>query len=166
MNQFTKTDLNKTLYVKKEISGGGIINLIDANTLNSPGISNFDKNALQTGRVIVFDQITIGYKNDAASGKEGQLSYNTVAPAELQNAIFKISQNGKKVLELPFIDIHNLASGNKREDQYTNLKALGLLVDDKIIEMQLIFPAGVTLPTATKHYISVNISGLQTVSKA
>jgi hypothetical protein len=174
LKQQTIADLNnkslmlspETLYVKKEITGGGIINLIDANTLNLPGISNFDKNTLQSGRIFVFDQIAIQYKSDTGSGKEGSLQYNAAAPAELQNAIFRISQNGKKVIELPVVDLHNLAAGNNRADQYTSLKALGLLVDDKTIEMQLIFPAGVALSGATKHYVSISLSGLQTVSKA
>ena len=174
LKQQTIADLNnktilltpETLYVKKEISGGGIINLIDSSTLNSPGVSNFDKNALQTGRILVFDQICVGYKSDSAAGKEGALSYNAAAPAELQNAILRINQNGKKVLELPFIDVHNLAAGQNRADQYTQLKALGLLVDDKTIEVQLIFPTGVTLAAGTHHYVSVSLSGLQTVSKS
>jgi hypothetical protein len=155
---------SETLYVKKNITGAaGIVNLIDANTLNVPGICNFDKNNLQTGRVFVFDQICIGYKSDAASGKEGALAYTATAPAELQNAIFKITQNGKKIIELPVIDLHNAVTGTNRNDQYTQLKALGLLVDDKTIEMQLIFPTPMT--AGTNHYIHVSLSGLQTVSK-
>ena len=158
---------HETLYVKKEITAGaGIINLIDSNTLNSPGICNFDKNTLQTGRLFVFDQISIGYQYDAAVGKEGQIIYNRVAPAGLQNAILRITQNGKTIVNLPVIDLHNLAAGNSRADQYTQLKSLELLVDDKTIEVQLVFPTGATMPAdANKHYIHVSLSGLQTVSK-
>lgn len=160
------TLIDETLYVKKEITGGGIINLIDATTLNVPGICNFDKNLLQTGRIVVFDSISIGYKSDAAASKEGSITYNAVCPVELQNAIFVITQNGKKIIEKPVIDLHNLAAGNNSLDQYTELKSLCMLVDDKNISMQLVFPPNVALAGGTHHYISVRLNGLQTVAKA
>ena len=157
--------INETLYLRKEISGGGIINLLDTNSRNVPGICNFDTNVLQAGRVVVFDQISINYKSAATSGLEGALTYNSAAPKELQNAIFVISQNGRVVLSKPFTDIHNIGTGVNANDAYTELKALCLLVDDKPITMQLVFPPNVVLDPANKHYISINLNGAQTVTK-
>lgn len=157
--------INETLYLRKEISGGGIINLLDTNSRNVPGICNFDTNVLQAGRIVVFDQISINYKSGATSGLEGALTYNSAAPKELQNAIFVISQNGRVVLSKPFTDIHNIGTGVNANDAYTELKALCLLVDDKPITMQLVFPPNVVLDPATKHYISINLNGAQTVTK-
>lgn len=156
----------QVLEIKKEISGGGIINLIDATTQRIDGICSFDKNILQTGRVVVFDEVSLGYQNDAAQGKEGSLSYTKALPAALQNALFVISQNGKEILRMPAVDLTNLAAGQKAEDQYTKLKALRLLADDKTITMQIIFAPGVVLDPATKHYVYVRLNGLQTTVKA
>lgn len=156
----------QVLELKKEISGGGIINLLDATTQRIDGICSFDKNILQTGRVVVFDEVSIGYKADAASGKEGSLAYTQALPAALQNALFVISQNGKEILRMPAIDLTNLTAGQNASDQYTKLKSLRLLADDKTISMQIIFAPGVVLDPATKHYVYVRLNGLQTTVKA
>lgn len=157
----------ETLYLRKQISGGSIITLLDTNSRNIPGICNFDTNILNPGRILVFDQIAIGYKSGATTGLEGALSYNSAAPKELQNAIFTISQNGKVIFSKPFGDVHNIGTGVKGEDNYTELKALGLLVDNKPITLQLQFAPGVVLDDSTvKHYIEIRLNGLATASKA
>lgn len=163
-----KTSLDpQVLEIKKQISGGGTIDLIDATTQRIDGICSFDKNILQTGRAFVFDQIAIGYKSDAATGKEGALSYNAVAPAPLQNALLIINQNGREVLRMPVADLHSLVAGQNTNDLYTQLKAFRYLADDKTITIQLKFAPGVVLDdTTVKHYIYVRLSGLQTTVKA
>jgi hypothetical protein len=165
--QSGRTTLNpQVLELKKEISGGGTIDLIDANTNRVDGICSFDKNILQTGRAVIFDQISFGYKSDAASGKEGSLSYNSAAPAALLNSLVIITQSGREALRLPFADLHNLASGQNTADQYTQAKALCYLVDDKNIEIRLKFAPGVVLDPATKHYVYLRLNGVQTTVKA
>lgn len=156
----------ETLYVRKKINGGGIINLLSSSTINKPGVCNFDTNVLQPGRILVFDQISIGYKSGATEGLEGALSYNSAAPKELQNAIFTISQGGNVVFSKPFNDLHNIGTGINANDAYTELKALSLLVDSKVITMQLQLAEGVVLDdTTVKHYVEVRLNGLATAAK-
>lgn len=158
----------ETLYLRKQISGGSIITLLDTNSRNIPGVCNFDTNILNPGRILVFDQIAIGYKSGATVGLEGALSYNAPAPKELQNAIFTIAQNGKVIFSKPFGDIHNSSIlSTKTEEAYTELKALALIVDNKPITMQLQFAPGVVLDDSTvKHYIEIRLNGLSTSSRA
>jgi hypothetical protein len=156
----------QVLELKKEIEGGGIVNLLSASDNRVDGINSFDKNILQTGRVVVFDEVSIGYKSDAAKEKEGVLAYTSALPAALQNSLFVIAQNGKEILRMPTIDLTNLAAGQNASDQYTKLKSLRLLADDKTITMQLIFAPGAVLDPATKHYIYIRLNGLQTTVKA
>ena len=161
-----KTTLDdQILEVKKEIAGGGIIDLLDATTERVDGICSFDKNTLQTGRAFVFDGIALNYKNDAASGKEGSLTYNAAAPAELQNALFILSQNGREVLRIPVREINNINTGFEEENEYHKLKSLRYLVDNQTITAQIKFPPGVSLSGATKHYVYLRLSGLQTTKK-
>ncbi|MEN2415532.1 hypothetical protein [Flavobacterium mesophilum] len=158
---------DQTLELKKQITGGGTIDLIDATTNRIDGICSFDKNILQTGRAFVFDQVSIGYAKDNAVGKEGSLKYNVAAPAPLLNALFIITQNGKEVLRKPVSDLHNLAAGNSTNDQYTQLKSLRLLLDDKTIQIQLKFPPNVAMDDTTdKHYVYIRLNGLQTTIKS
>lgn len=164
-----KTTLDdQVLEIKKNIVGGGTIDLIDATTERIDGICSFDKNKLQTGRGFIFDKVSIAYKSGATAGLEGKLAYTTALPAELQNATFIINQNGREVLRMPVIDLTNLAAGQKAADQYSELNSLRFLADDKTLTMQIKFAPGVSLPVAagTEHYIHVRLSGLQTSVKA
>ena len=164
-----KTSLDdQVLEIKKNIVGGGTIDLIDATTERVDGICSFDKNKLQTGRAFIFDKISVGYQYGATAGLEGKLSYSRALPAELQNALFIINQNGREVLRMPMIDLTNLAAGQKAADQYSELNSLRFLADDKTLTMQIKFAPGVSLPATagTEHYINVRISGLQTTVKA
>jgi hypothetical protein len=157
----------QVLEIKKQITGGGTIDLIDATTNRVDGICSFDKNILQTGRAFVFDQVSIAYAKDAATGKEGSLKYSIAAPAPLLNALFIVNQNGREVLRMPVADLHNLAAGNNVEDQYTKLQSLRYLVDDKTITLQLKFPPGVVMDDSSdKHYVYLRLNGLQTTIKA
>lgn len=156
----------ETLYLRKQISGGGEITLLTSSTLNKPGICNFDANVLQAGRILVFDEIALCYKSGATAGLEGSLTYDAAAPKELQNAIFTISQKGKIIFSKPFIDLHNIETGAKINDAYTELKALCLLVDNNPITMKLQFPEGVVLDdSAVKHFVEVRLNGLATSVK-
>ena len=164
-----KTSLDdQILEIKKNIVGGGTIDLLDATTQRIDGICSFDKNKLQTGRAFIFDKVSIGYKTGATLGLEGKLAYTSALPAELQNATFVINQNGREVLRMPVIDLTNLAAGQKAADQYSELNSLRFLADDKTLTMQIKFAPGVSLPVTagTEHYISVRLSGLQTTVKA
>ena len=164
-----KTQLDdQVLEIKKRIVGGGTIDLIDATTERVDGICSFDKNKLQTGRAFVFDKLSISYNTGATEGLEGKLPYTKALPAELQNALFIITQNGREVLRMPVIDLHNLAAGQKAADQYSELDSLSFLADDKTLTMQIKFAPGASLSAnaGTEHYIHLRLKGLQTSIKA
>jgi len=156
---------NQELYIKKEISGGGIVNLITSATETLDGICNFDKNYLEQGRAFVFDRIAINYATDAASGKEGELEYGTKAPAALQNADLLILQEGRVVFTMSVRSLTNIETGQASADEYSQLRALAHFVDKRKIEIQLKFPDGVALSNAAKHYIYVRFNGCQTTKK-
>jgi hypothetical protein len=154
------------LDIKKEISGGGTIDLIDATTQRIDGICSFDKNTLQIGRAFVFDQMALNYATNEASGKEGDLSYNEPAPAALLNSLVIISQNGREIVRMPFCDVHNVVAGQKVEDQYTQLKAFRYIADAKTITIQLKFAPGTSLVNTEKHYVYLRLNGVQTSIKS
>ena len=152
------------LYVKKEIKGGGKQQILTANTKTLPGVCSYDQGGImETKRAFVFDKIAIDYATNAASGLEGELEYNTKAPKELQNADVIISQNGKELLKLPFRQLHNIETGQRGSDEYTELSTLIGFVDSQPIKIELEFPENVSLDDAVKHYIFVRFDGLQTV---
>lgn len=163
-----KALIPETLYLRKEISGGSIITLLDTNSRNKAGVCNFDENVLRTGRILIFDQIAFNYGTTNVANAEGSVNYNGGAPIALLNAIFTISQDGVTKFSKPVKDICNTNDPAKVNDEYTDLKALSLLVDDKQISLTLEFPQGVNLPNDVDvfHYIEVRLNGLATSARA
>lgn len=157
---------NQTLEVKKEIVGGGEIQILTPETVRQDGLCSFDREGMmQTGRAFVFDEVSIGYSTDAASGKETQLGYNTAAPVALLNSLVIVTQEGREVLRAPFRDLHNIQNGFKANDAYTKLKALCHFNDGKKVEISIKFPNGVSLDGAAKHYVFFRFNGLQTAKR-
>ena len=157
---------DQVLELKKEISGGSTIDLLDATDERIDGVNSFDKNMLKTGRAFIFDQISLGYATNAASGLVGNIEYNTKAPKELQNAILIISQEGREVLRMPVRELNNIHTATTESEEYKQLKSLRYLKDEATIEVKLKFPPGVALSDAAKHYVYLRLNGVQTTKKA
>ena len=164
-NLRTRLD-DQVLELKKEIVGGGTIDLLDATDDRIDGINSFDKNTLKTGRAFIFDQISVGYATNSASGLAGNIEYNTKAPKELQNAILIISQEGREVLRMPVRELNNIHTATTESEEYKQLKTLRYLKDEATVTVQLKFPPGVALSDASKHYVYLRLNGVQTTKKA
>lgn len=158
---------DQVMEIKKEIVGGGIIDLIDGTTERVDGICSFDKDRLKTGRAFFFDQISLGYATHATdAGLEGSIEYNTKAPVALQNALLIISQDGREVLRMPVRDVHSIHTAASNEEDYSVLQSIRYLVDEREVKVQIKFPPSVALPNNVKHYVYFRIKGLQTAKKA
>ncbi|MVO09753.1 hypothetical protein GOQ30_11345 [Flavobacterium sp. TP390] len=156
---------DQVLELKKEISGGGTIDLLDATDERVDGINSFDKNRLKTGRAFVFDEVAIGYATNAASGLAGNIDYVSDAPKELRNAVFILEQEGREVLRMPIKDLNN-KDGFKISDAYKELRTLHYFADNREITAKIKFPPGVTLDAGVKHYVYLRINGAQTSKKS
>ena len=158
----------QVLEIKKEVTGN-TFELLTSTTDRVDGICSFDQGGkLESGRAFVFDQVSIGYATNAASGLEGNIEYDTKAPKELQNAIVIVKQDTREVLRMPFRDLHNIsrAYSTNGNDAYSQLKALCFLADNKKVEITVKLAEGVSLPTDVKHYVWLRFNGLQTAKKA
>lgn len=157
---------DQTMEIKKEISGGSIVDLLDGTSDRVTGINSFDKDKLKQGRAFIFDQVALNYATHATdSGLEGKIEYNVAPPKELQNAVLVISQNGREVLRIPVRDVANIETGQNSQDEYKQLKSLRYLIDDQEVKVQLHFPPGVSLDNTKKHYVYFRANGLQTSKK-
>ena len=92
----TTTFQSQVLEVKKEIAGNAP-SLLNSNTTKQDGICSFDLGGkLEVGRAFVFNKVAIGYAFHATlTGQEGKLAYTVQAPAELQNSLVVVEQNGR-----------------------------------------------------------------------
>ncbi|MFC4219028.1 hypothetical protein [Flagellimonas marina] len=157
------------LYIKKNISSATTITpLLDANTKKLRGVVSFDANGrLSQNRAVVFNKIFVGYATNAAADMEGNLVYNTAPIAALYNADLVIRQDGREVLKKNVSSLINVGTPQNPQDGYAELENLRYLKDDEEVEIDLEFPAGVSMPAAAtaNQYIFVKISGYETQRK-
>jgi len=95
------------LFINTEFSSGGNVSLLDGNTTQQKGVTNFDGNRLENGRFFVIDGVTILYGEAAAGTKVWDVNYNKALPAVLQSSDFVVRQNGEIIVKLPVAAIEN-----------------------------------------------------------
>jgi hypothetical protein len=136
-------------------------NLVD----KAVGITNVDKAKLPTYQAFVFDRVAVGYSTSATSGSPvaGSQLYNTTILSTLRNVDFEIIQNGRTVLEMPIVALHNQfrSTGTSVADQYVQLGSFCYLVDDVEFEWNLKFPSGISVEndTTNSHFLEVRLNG-------
>ena len=175
MSEQLRADLNsgnvlledETLYIRKQISGGGTQTLIDGTTQKVVGICNFDKDRLAQGRAFVFNRFGIMYGTSTVAGKEGDISYNATMPTALQNAQLIVKNGGKTVIDLPIKTLTNLETSNKAADELSELLTLRHFNDVSEITIEIQFAPNVTLTSgANLHYVELFFTGVKTKRKA
>lgn len=148
------------LVIKKLISFGGTVELLDANTSQLVGVSSFNGNKLDDAINFIFDKIRIGYSNDVAADLEAELLYATALPVGLRNAQLVISQDNTVISSLPISALWNKNAGATASDDYAPVSEQ-LLLSHSPISIAIKFPLGVTTP-ANNNYVEVSLGGSET----
>ncbi|WP_299134573.1 hypothetical protein [uncultured Tenacibaculum sp.] len=153
------------LYINKEIETGGIVNLLDGETNNVRGVTNFDKNTLVEGRVFVISSVSFASAiEDAGKAVHGvDYSFDNV-PASLRFSYLVVKQNDEVLMKLP---INSILNGYKDGEKYRDLGAFSLIVPSQPIEVNIEYPNGtkITLPDGKSLYSSVFFRGFETYLK-
>ena len=154
------------LFINTEFSSGGNVSLLDGNTTQQKGVTNFDGNRLENGRFFVIDGVTILYGEAAAGTKVWDVNYNKALPAVLQSSDFVVRQNGEIIVKLPVAAIEN--AKNSTEDYYRVLGALAVIEPTQTIEMMIETPVGSSITPTTsgdKSFVRVLLRGFETYVK-
>ncbi len=157
------------IVLRRNVSGASSIqDLLKASDNQEDGVSDFDGNRLPQNRGFVFWKISLGYQTHADADMEAKLLYDRKAIAELANATLRIHQKDRRVLHIPVRAIINTDTGQNVADQYTELPAFSFLVDEQPLSVQLVFPDGVSMPTATtaNQYIELRMFGFDVERKS
>lgn len=143
--------------------GGASYPLIDAETVRLRGVSDFDKDHLPKNTVLIINELRIGYKADAAEGKEALLSYANAMPVSFRNAKLIVNQKGK-LFDYPISELTNPHTGRNREDDYVGLALPVVIVDEEDFQINIEFPKGATAATGTndKEYLEISFKGFET----
>ena len=129
------------LYVKSKFNAGGNVPLLNGNSTQEVGVTNFDGNRLDNGRFFVIDSVTLLYGEAADSKKVWEVDYNKEIPAELK------------------------ASHLVR---YRRLGALAVIEPTQTVDLTIETPAGSSITTANgsdKSFVQVLFKGFETYMK-
>lgn len=153
------TDTTKYLVV--DVSGAsGIFPLMDANTKNQIGGTNFDGNKLNVGRHLVIDGVKIEKATNTGGSTvitpaTAQFLGDTRVPAELSNTEFRVIQSGLVPIDIPTSELSQRADSTYGV-KYREFTTAPVLKANEEIGMFLYFPAGVTAPAGTILRVSFN----------
>ena len=145
--------------LRKQVDVGNRQFLVDSTTKKIDGISDFNENKFEPGKVLIVDRIKIAYDKDAGDGKEGDLGYQKTLPAAFRNAKLIFNQDGK-LGEYPLSELANKYTGNSIVDDYLILKHPVVLVGGQEFEFELVFAKGTTDTGTDKHYLELTIGGI------
>lgn len=153
------------LYVNAQINLGGNIPLLNGNSTQEVGVTNFDGNRLDNGRFFVIEAVTLLYGEADASKKVWEVAYKKEPPAELLASTLVLRQNGEVIVKLPIVSINNA----KRSDEYyRRLGALALIEPTQTVDVTIESPAGSSITPANsgdKSFVQVLFKGFETYMK-
>jgi hypothetical protein len=156
---------DNTEFIRKEVTAGGTVKLIDPNTTIKTGVSSFVGNKLDKTINHVITHLRLGYATDEYSGKEAELVYSNeenAVPAALRNANIVITQDGKPVIKLPVMDF--IKPANDGNSSFTELSSFALIKEEQPFTIMLEFPDGATMGAGV-HYVEVALKGMATFEK-
>ncbi len=152
------------LYVQGVITAGGTQDLLGGSTVQEKGVTNFDGNRLQKGRIFAISDVTVQYGTANGGTKPYNVSYGDELPAQLENATLVVRQKNEVIVKLPISAIQN---AKKSDNYYRALGAFALIEPEHQVEMSIEFPSGTSIKTEgdKKSYIRVLLKGFETYSK-
>lgn len=172
LTQETKALLNSgnlaakdsTLYIRKKVTAGGIVKLIDGETRQVVGLTNIDGNKLEQTRNFIITALGIKYGTDASITDPRLIDFNSTAiPKALRNAELSVTQGSKSPVK---IDVSTLIAGRNAspssvEADRFNLKVWALIKEQATFELNLEFPDGSDFGTGN-HFVEVRLFGAET----
>lgn len=171
-NQFEELDI----YLRSEIVGGNTTSLIKASNQSKVGITNLNGNALPVGTAAAIEKLKISYGTDTATtpnpanvvytnamDAETAGSTPTAIPTAFINGEVEVKVNNTVKLRVPvkrfFRESLSVGTGVEGLNDCLTLKTPILVQGGERLEVTLLSADGLTLPTASKHYVELRMIG-------
>jgi hypothetical protein len=163
------------IYIRRQLTGGGIQDILRETNTKEAGITNIDKNRLPKGQYFMLKGISLAYGTAVAAippaspiaiayTKINMPTHIPVIPFEVLNAELSLQVSGTKLIdELPIKDLFlegSFEAVNEEKGIYL-FEVPKLIPAEQIIQIQMNFGVN-TLPVANDHYVEVNLHGLVT----
>lgn len=159
------------IYLRVEVTGkAGIHVLLDETNVRKAGVTNFNQDKFPKGFNLVLEKIRFGVASDAAITNVANVSYSnklSLADKAIQNAEFRIKQDGKVIVNLPVARLmgEEISKSTQGQEDAFKLDSLQLLKENSPISMELEYPVGSTVDAATKHHIEIRLMGTATAQR-
>lgn len=152
------------LYVRKGVTPGGSVNLLEGMSASEIGITNFDGQRLDADRIFVISEVTVNYGIATTGTSAKAVDYVTALPLALKNSHLVVKQDNEVILKLPITSINESKSSDNR---YRELEAFALLQDQRTTSVDIEFPAGADLAPGAGNtgYVEVLFKGFETYVK-
>lgn len=155
------------MYANAKIGGSGTEDLLDGNTNEVRGITNFNGNTLVKERIFVADGIAFGWAVADSDSNVASVTYNYNTITDyLRHANIVMKQKDEVILKLPLGAINN-ATGKSTDSVYRDLGSFALIEDEAVITYQIEFPQGVSAPLVAGKslFVSAYLRGTETFLK-
>ena len=159
--------MDAELYANAKIGTSGVVELLDGNTNEVRGVTNFNGNKLVKERVFVANGVAFGWAVADSATNVAQVAYNyNTIPDYLRHANLVLTQKDEVVIKLPLASINN-ATGKSTDTVYRDLSAFALIEDEALVKYTIEFPAGVDagLAAGKDLFVSAYLRGLETFLK-
>lgn len=155
-----------TILIRKDISNAAnAVDLIDANTKLTPGVSTLDGDKLHAGVGFVGLGVAIAaVEGDETDGEGGQ-DYSGTTPTLVRNSTFSLKQNGREILIDPVANLVKGEATASAKDYVGDPNSMFYIIDNESFEAQLIVPyqKAITPSAAGKAvYLEMRIIGFKT----
>lgn len=153
-----------TLVVRKDVTAGGTINLLDGFSTRETGRNDFDGQKLTNGRNFAWEFLTINYGVAPTGTTVENVDYVEALPPQLKSANFVLKQNQNVIRSLSVAAINEAKHTDQR---YYWLGGLALLLEEQTVALELQFANGVSIDAGTGNsaYVEVILGGHETAVK-
>lgn len=156
------------IYVRKQITAGNVVKLIDGTTEQIIGLTNVDGNKLDDYRNFIIEKLSFKYATDATATDPSAVNYLAAdVPAVLRNSELVLRQEGRTPINIPIMAIlagKDASPGSIDGDKF-NLMVWSLVREGQKFELNIEMPNGASLGS-DNHFVEVGLFGAQTSLKA
>ncbi|KAB8153379.1 hypothetical protein EZY14_009105 [Kordia sp. TARA_039_SRF] len=147
-----------SLMIRKEVSAGGKVNLLEEQTKKVQGINSFDGDMLNKNRIFIGTHVVVKYAAEASGSNPSTLDYTTNLPKGLKSSNLKTVQGKRILTTLPIAAINDAAF---TDELYFNLGNPIFFQDETLTEVEIEFPSTVDLApgAGNSSYIEVSYLG-------
>lgn len=157
-------------YIRKKISGDGIVDILKETDSLQAGVTNIDKAKLYPGTFLALTAVGISYGFHASNTAADSIDYSTAIaganpiPTRLVNSEFTAKVGGSTLLKArtkKFFTRGSVEYGVEANDENALLLPVPKLIEgDKKIELSLEFPQNGAAFATGNHFVEIRLQGV------